>query len=134
MLLMRVLVVCLCLGVAGCGSYGNKERGEVLYKEHCAICHGANLRGGGGVGVEGLGRIPADLTLLRFNAGGSFPKLEVLAIIDNYANGRQRGRMMRPFVHLTSEKLGQVRLEEGKTKVPRPQADLLAFLIASQRP
>ena len=134
--MLRLLAVftTLCLWLAACGDFGNVTRGAASYEQHCAICHGADLRGGGGVGVPGLSGIPADLTLLRVKAGGTFPKAEVLAILDNYAEGQQRGRMMRPFAHLYSDQLGRVTTQDGRTRVPRPQADLLAFLISVQEP
>jgi cytochrome c553 len=128
------LVMLVCAGLAACGREDAVTRGAALYAEHCAICHGADLRGGGGVGVVGLGRTPSDLTILSWEAGGAFPRAEVLAILDSYAEGRQTGRIMRPFVHLTSEETRRVRTRAGRRTVPEPQAALLAYLEASQRP
>lgn len=128
------VAVAFCVALTGCGGDRSVARGAALYAEHCALCHGQNLRGGGGVGVEGLSRTPSDLTVLARESGGVFPRGEVLVILDAYANGRQRGRMMRPFSHLTSEKSKGVKTGDGRIKVPSPQAALLAFLEASQRP
>jgi mono/diheme cytochrome c family protein len=134
-MLIRCALCCLlCLGLAACGKDRAVTRGAVLFAENCALCHGADLRGGGGAGVEGLSRTPADLTVLAREAGGTFPRAEVLAVIGNYAMGRQRGRMMRPFTHLTSEDLKRVGTQDGRKRVPAPQAALLAFIEASQRP
>ena len=124
----------LCLVLAACGGDSAVTRGAALYTEHCRICHGADLRGGGGAGVEGLGDIPSDLTVLAANAGGVFPRGEVIAILDAYATGAQRGRIMRPFVHLTSPDRERVRTEDGRMRIAAPQADLLAYLEAVQRP
>jgi cytochrome c553 len=124
----------LCLSLSACGNESEVQRGAALYAEHCALCHGRDLRGGGGAGVEGLSRTPADLTVLSRNAGGEFPRGAVLAILDNYAKGEQRGRMMRPFSHLTSDDLSRVKTAEGRVRVSTPQAALLAYLESVQRP
>ena len=129
-----LLVAATCLGLAACGDDEALTRGAKLYAKACAICHGADLRGGGGAGVEGLSGAPSDLTVLSGAAGGAFPRDRVIEILGNYAAGRQTGRAMRPFSHLTSEDTTRIRTDGGRTRLPRPQADLLRYLEASQRP
>jgi mono/diheme cytochrome c family protein len=126
--------VLLCLAVSACGSDRAQKRGAEIYARNCAICHGADKRGGGGAGVEGLSRTPADLTVLSSRNGGMFPRAEVLVIVENYSNGRQPGRIMRPLAALTSEDRSRVRTEDGRKRVPAAQAALLAYLEAVQRP
>lgn len=124
----------LVLTLVACGQDRSASRGAQLYAQNCAICHGVDARGGGGAGVVGLSKTPADLTVLSRGAGGAFPASEVLAILDNYASGTQVGRRMRPFVHLSSEDLSRVRTAEGRKRVPAPQAAVLAYLQSVQQP
>lgn len=126
-------LVLIC-ALVGCGPDRGVSRGAELYAQNCAICHGLDKRGGGGANVPGLSKTPSDLTVLARDAGGTFPVADVLAILDNYAAGTQVGRRMMPFVHLTSDDLEGVRTDEGRTRVPAPQAALLAYLQSVQRP
>lgn len=120
--------------LTACGQERDISRGAVLYAKHCAICHGADLRGGGGVGVRGLNRIPSDLTGLAVRNGGAFPLAEVIDILRDYGAGAQPGRIMRPFVHLNADRRRRVRTENGRVAVPAPQADLIAYLESAQMP
>ena len=131
---IRSTLALICLFLAACGDDRAVTRGAAIYAETCAICHGGDLRGGGGAGVEGLSKTPSDLTLLARDAGGAFPRDTVLMILENYASGQQPGRMMRPFSHLSSESDRRLKTENGRQKVPAAQADLLAYLEATQRP
>lgn len=131
---LRTVALTLALLVAACGGERAVTRGAALYMQNCAICHGADMRGGGGAGVEGLSGTPADLTLLARDAGGVFPRARVVEIIGNYADGRQPGRIMQPFSGLVAEQTTRVRIIEGRLRVPKPQADLLAWIEAMQTP
>lgn len=128
------LAIALLPLLAACGGDRAVTRGAALYAQDCAICHGADMRGGGGAGVEGLSGIPPDLTVLSRQAGGEFPRAGVLGILERYAQGAQQGRMMQPFTHLSAEQSARVRTADGRKRVPKPQADLLAWLEAMQRP
>ncbi len=131
----RVLTgVLLCVTVAACGGNDTVSRGATLYQQNCALCHGGDLRGGGGAGIEGLSRTPSDLTVLARNAGGTFPRAEVLMILENYSLGKQTGRIMRPFQHLNSEDTKRIKTSAGRIRAPAPQAALLAYLESVQRP
>ena len=134
MIWYRFGFIVLCCGLAACGKDRDVTRGARLYTQNCAICHGADLRGGGGVGVPGLNRIPADLTVLSLRADGAFPRAKVLAILEDYEKGTQPGRKMRPFAHLSADRRRTVGTGAGRKRVPRPHADLLAYLEASQVP
>lgn len=128
------VLVAIVLSLAGCGKDRSLSRGAVIYAENCAICHGGDLRGGGGAGVVGLGKTPADLTVLSRNAGGVFPTGEVLALLQAYAEGAQVGRRMRPFTDLTSKDRQRLRVGGDRLRVSAPKAALLVFLEAAQLP
>jgi mono/diheme cytochrome c family protein len=53
----------------------------MLYREHCARCHGEDARGEGPEAAQ-LQFRPADLTGLRRRAGGQFPAERVARTID----------------------------------------------------
>jgi mono/diheme cytochrome c family protein len=57
------------------------ERGQALYREHCARCHGATGLGNG-TQADGLRYRPTDLTTLSRGAGGRFPAARVTRVID----------------------------------------------------
>ena len=60
------------------------HRGERLYKESCAACHGVDARGNGPVAP--ILKVPVpDLTLIASRRGGSFPPDEIYRIVDGQA-------------------------------------------------
>jgi mono/diheme cytochrome c family protein len=56
--------------------------GVDLFKEYCAVCHGAGGKGDGPA-ADALKKRPADLSQLTRKNGGSFPDLHVM----NYIKG-----------------------------------------------
>ncbi len=59
----------------------NFPSGAELYKEHCAVCHGNDLKGVGPVPVPY--RVPPDLTKLAQRHGGKFPDGYVTDVLRN---------------------------------------------------
>jgi mono/diheme cytochrome c family protein len=57
------------------------DPGAVLFKTHCASCHGADARGGGPAAVA-LRRVPPDLTGYAERNAGVFPSEKLARIID----------------------------------------------------
>lgn len=55
--------------------------GEQLYKQNCAACHGADLKGGGSAPYPF--RVPPDLTTLAQRHGGKFPDAYVSDVLQN---------------------------------------------------
>jgi mono/diheme cytochrome c family protein len=55
--------------------------GAKLYKQHCEVCHGINLKGVGPVPEPY--RVPPDLTLLAQRHGGKFPDSYVQDVLRN---------------------------------------------------
>lgn len=54
--------------------------GKEMFTAYCAVCHGADAKGGGPAATA-LKVPPTDLTLLSKNNGGKYPALKVTAII-----------------------------------------------------
>jgi mono/diheme cytochrome c family protein len=59
----------------------NSPSGAELYKEHCAVCHGNDLKGVSPVPAPY--RVPPDLTTLTERHGGTFPDAYVADILRN---------------------------------------------------
>ena len=55
--------------------------GAELYKQHCAVCHGTDLKGGGP--ASDPYRAPPDLTMLARRHGGKFPDAYVSKVLRN---------------------------------------------------
>jgi len=55
--------------------------GQEMYKAYCAVCHGANGKGGGPA-APAMKVPPTDLTLLSKNNGGKYPSLKVVSSIN----------------------------------------------------
>lgn len=55
--------------------------GAELYKQHCAVCHGADLKGSGPFPAPY--RVPPDLTTLARRHGGKFPVAYVSNVLRN---------------------------------------------------
>jgi hypothetical protein len=54
--------------------------GKEMFKSYCAVCHGADAKGGGPA-ASALKAPPADLTVLAQKNGGKFPAAHVAAAI-----------------------------------------------------
>jgi mono/diheme cytochrome c family protein len=54
--------------------------GKLLYKDHCAACHGSNGKGHGPVAAS-LREPPSDLTTLAERHGGKFPEEYVTTVL-----------------------------------------------------
>jgi mono/diheme cytochrome c family protein len=59
----------------------NSPSGEELYKQRCAACHGADLKGSGPFPPPY--RVPLDLTTLARRHGGKFPDAYVSNVLRN---------------------------------------------------
>jgi mono/diheme cytochrome c family protein len=55
--------------------------GSAVYKTYCAVCHGSAGKGDGPL-ADGMRVRPPDLTLLAKKNGGTFPKDQVVRIVD----------------------------------------------------
>jgi mono/diheme cytochrome c family protein len=96
-LLVAVLAVTAALArppvPAGAGEQYNP--GKELYLKHCQSCHGRNATGDGPL-ASLLIRKPPDLTQLAKNAGGEFPFLRTMEIIEGKTDVRAHGDSEMP--------------------------------------
>lgn len=99
------------------------ERGERLYIQKCAVCHGDAGKGAGDASL-GLGAPPPDLTTLSAQNRGIFPQNYVMSVIDGFNRKNHPASAMPEF---GAEDLGpSVQVEDGGLSTPIP-ADLLAL-------
>ncbi|AHM05376.1 cytochrome c family protein, putative [Roseibacterium elongatum DSM 19469] len=109
------------------------ERGARLYAEHCAVCHGAGLRGDGPM-AEVLLVSPPDLTGIAARYDGTFPRAGVAWRIDGRDPILSHGGDMPLFGFVFSEMSEVLRSEGGQTVVTSAEVlDLISFLEANQR-
>ncbi len=79
---MRSILLALLLAA---GIQGQQQRveptdGPTLYRAHCAVCHGADAKGGGPMAKYLKGK-PSDLTTLSARNTGKFPLSRVQRVI-----------------------------------------------------
>jgi mono/diheme cytochrome c family protein len=90
-------------------------RGRVLYRIHCASCHGKEGRGDGPV-ADALRKRPVDLTRLARDARGEFPAERVTASIDGRAELRSHGTREMPVWGITFGELGRDTSQEREVQ------------------
>jgi len=104
------------------------KAGAVLFKIHCASCHGASGRGDGKA-APGLEYVPADLTRISQRHKGKFPFDRVVQIIDGREPVKGHGGTDMPA-------WGDVLLTEGegydKDKVKEQIRRLVHYLATIQ--
>jgi mono/diheme cytochrome c family protein len=89
--------------------------GKDLFSQYCAVCHGADLKGGGPA-VSALAKKPGDLTMLAKANGGKYPEIHVQRAIQGEVGIMAHGNREMPvwgpiFKHMSSnEDLATVRV------------------------
>jgi mono/diheme cytochrome c family protein len=82
LVLAASFLLLFAFALTNCNTTSNPiATGKDLYISYCAICHGADGKGGG-VMTEHLKLPPADLTKIASRRGGNFPEEQVYQIID----------------------------------------------------
>ena len=118
----------VALALAGAAAAQGAGRGAAIFGDFCAVCHGADARGGG-VMVEVLTVAPPDLTQLAVE--GEFPLLRVVRQIDGRDPLLAHGGDM-PLFGMWFEGDGADVALAGPGGQPmlvsRPIADLVAYL------
>ena len=118
-------------GAAGSDTGAAVERGEVSYRVYCLNCHGVEARGDGPM-AEVLKVRPADLTRLRTEADGTFPREELREVIDGRRDVLGHGRREMPIWGLAFRERGRDSDQEAEVRARID--DLLAFLESIQVP
>ena len=60
-----------------------RDEGAALFADNCAACHGEDATGWGEM-ADLLDPSPADLTTITLRNGGTFPRAEMISVIDGY--------------------------------------------------
>lgn len=111
------------------------SRGQGLYADYCASCHGTSGRGDGPA-AGSLGKRPADLTRIAARRAGKFPLAHVMSVIDGYTRRNDHGSIM-PEMGAVIAASPEVMVDTGDgVAVPVPE-NLLAladYLRSIQRP
>ncbi len=112
---------------------GDAMAGEALYREHCAVCHGAEATGDGPMAPVLLIQ-PADLTTLIDRHGGVFPLERVAARIDGRDPLVSHGSQMPVYGLFFQGKDVALRTDAGQPMLTsQPIADVVAWLRAIQQ-
>lgn len=91
------------------------ERGQSLYRIHCANCHGAEADGAGPM-ADLLVVSPADLTRLRSGNEGEFPAERVYRAIDGRGEIRSHGQPRMPIWGLSFQQLDRDTDQEAEVR------------------
>lgn len=97
-------------------SRAEQQIGEDEYMKHCAVCHGADGKGGGPLAKSMTIDVP-DLTKIGERRGGRFPMKEIYRIIDGRKMLRGHGTADMPvwgnrYSFETYEETGPFGMEE----------------------
>jgi hypothetical protein len=112
---------------------GDAGRGEAIYRELCAVCHGIDATGHGPM-VTALVVQPADLTTLTKRYGGVFPLERVAARIDGRDPLVSHGSSMPVYGNFFRGREVMLRTDAGQPLLTtRPIADLVAWLKTIQK-
>jgi mono/diheme cytochrome c family protein len=119
----------LLVMAAGCtppkaeGPAAARLPGEVLFKHHCASCHGVSGVGDGPV-AAGLLKKPSDLTTLQQRRDGKFPAMQIAEIIDGRKEIAAHGSRSMP---VWGQKYGAGQ-EPGAMREEQISGNLLALV------
>jgi mono/diheme cytochrome c family protein len=127
--MQRLIALSITGLIAACSAteMPDAPEGAQLFADNCAACHGTSATGDG-VLVSELTQKPADLTRISARNGGTFPRAQVLSVIDGYSKGTHPGRVMPEFGLLLEGDTVPVEVDGVLTPTPRPLAALLAYL------
>lgn len=127
------LIVMLLFFLAGCADKAPKhsraaqaERGEVLFNEHCASCHGDNKDM---ALVDTMSVAPPDLTLIKARRGASnFPLVEMARMIDGRNLVKIHGPRAMPV-------WGEIFASQGDDEdaIRNKKGELVAYLMSIQK-
>jgi mono/diheme cytochrome c family protein len=88
--------------------------GKGLYQEFCAVCHGADLKGGGPA-ASALKQAPSDLTAIAKKNGGHFPDTKVMGILKGEESVSAHGTSDMPTWGKTFQNVsGNMTIAQGR--------------------
>jgi mono/diheme cytochrome c family protein len=102
-------------------------RGQRLYANHCAACHGSTAQGNGPL-ADTLGMQSPDLTILSKNNGGTFPADDVITQIHGYSGRHLYGGMPEYEQILQSPKVNYETQDGDIIPTPQSMIDLATYL------
>ncbi|MDG4647597.1 cytochrome c [Roseibacterium sp. SDUM158017] len=127
---MRHLIAAVAMAAALPAAAQDAARGERLFAEHCAVCHGLGLRGDGPM-AEILLIPPPDLTRIAERHDG-FPRVGIARTIDGRAPMVSHGSDM-PIYGYVFREMSRVLHDGSQTVVTAPEVvDLVAYLESVQ--
>jgi len=128
---MRSICLALCVLAAPVAAQ-EVEAGAVLYRDHCATCHGTEAMGNGPM-APALVLQPPDLTGLAARNDGVFPMVRVVMRIDGRDPLVAHGSPMPVYGDLFEGDDTPLRAETGQPILAgRAVADLVAYLQSIQ--
>ena len=108
-------------------------RGERLFGEACAVCHGVDARGDGPM-ADLLVIPPPDLTQIGLRFDGQFPRIGVAWMIDGRDAILSHGGEMPIFGYIFGSQSRVLRSRGGQTLLTSPEiVDLVGFLETLQQ-
>ena len=119
-----------CLVLAAPAAAQDAERGARLFADHCAVCHGAGLRGDGPM-AEILVVPPPDLTRIAERYDG-FPRVGIAWKIDGRDPILSHGSDMPLFGFIFGE-MSEVLRDGSQVVLTAPEVvDMVAYLERMQ--
>ncbi|MEO9864650.1 MAG: cytochrome c [Yoonia sp.] len=113
---MRLSALFIPLMLAACVEELEIPDGRASFMENCAGCHGVDGKGSGPL-VTGVGLIAADLTMISARKGGTFPRQDIMAIIDGLDRDPHFSNAMPEF---GAGDLGEAVIVEGEDGLGTP--------------
>jgi mono/diheme cytochrome c family protein len=107
-------------------------RGQQIYLESCADCHGTDGAGGGRL-ADTVPVPPPDLTALHGSRDGVFPAERVMTQIFGYAGRHQRGLMPEFGPLMSGPRTIWVSPSGARIETPQALIDLAAYLETIQQ-
>lgn len=95
----------------------NSLSGAELYKKHCSVCHGGDLKGAGPFPPPY--RVPPDLTTLARRHDGKFPYAYVLKVLRNGVELPAHGPAEMPVWGSDFEATGQLDKAQVNLRIKR---------------
>ena len=130
LVLLLVLVLAASPGpAAGAAADGEAARGRLLFRIHCASCHGVSAHGDGSV-AEFLKVPPSDLTRIAPAKDGSFPAERLERTIDGREEVVAHGQREMPVWGLSFQVAG--RDSDQEREVETRIRELVAYLRSIQ--